>query len=85
MVDESYAESIRKIVLENNIAVVTLDKLKELTLIHRQEHGLLRPDDLEVTKSGGKKWEGRTRSAIMTLRRNGEAALIDRAKYRFFI
>ena len=87
MVDEAYAESIREVVLENGIEVATLDKLKELTLVHRQKCNLLRPDDFDVAKGSktDKRWEQRTRSAIMTLRRNGEAALIDRAKYRFFI
>lgn len=85
MIDEPYAESIRKVVLEFELEVATLDRLKELTLFHRQKCNLLHPDDFEIAKSGGKKWEGRIRSALMTLRRNGEAALIGRAKYRFFI
>jgi len=87
MLDESYADSVRKAVMENNIEVATLDKLKEVTLVHRQHHGLLRPDDMGTVKHSktDKRWESRMCSALMTLRRNGEAALIGRAKYRFFL
>lgn len=87
MKDESYAESVRKVVAAENIEVATLDRLKELTLVHRQKSGLLCPDDMAKApkRSNERKWQGRVRAALMELRRNGEAALIDRAKYRFFI
>ncbi len=84
---ESYAESVREVVIVAAVEVASLDKLKELTLVHRQRHSLLRPDDFDPVGGSNtdKKWEGRVRSALMTLRRNGEAALIGRGKYRFFI
>lgn len=87
MTKESYSDSIRKVVAENNIEVATIAKLKELVLIHRQKHSLLQPDDFELVSIGrtDKRYEQRTRSALTTLRHNGEAALIGRGKYRFFI
>ena len=87
MVGESYAESIRAVVVKDGMEVATLDKKKETVLLHRQRCNLLRPDDLKLTK-GSKtdtKWELRVRAALMELRRNGECALIGRAKYRFFL
>ena len=85
--DESYAQSVRAVVLRQGIEVAALDKIKESVLVHRQAKSLLRPDDFDSAKhpKSDKKWEQRLRSALMTLRRNGEAALIGRAKYRFFI
>lgn len=87
MPDESYAESIRVVVIKNGTEVATLDKIKEMVLVHRQKCSILRPDDMECTKSSksDRKWEHRVRAALMELRRNGECALIGRAKYRFFI
>lgn len=87
MPGESYAESLRNIVIRNGVEVATLDRIKELVLLHRQKHDLLRPDDMEPTKGSksDRKWEHRVRSALIELRRNGECALIDRAKYRFFL
>ncbi len=87
MPDESYAESVRVVVVENGIEVAALDKVKQLVLVHRQKFNLLRPDDFELMKGSktDKKWEHRTRAALMELRRNGECALIGRAKYRFFL
>jgi hypothetical protein len=84
---ESYAESVRAVVVQHGIEVVSLDRLKELVLVHRQKADLLRPDDFEFMKGSmtDRKWEHRTRSALIELRRNGECALIDRAKYRFFL
>jgi len=87
MKDESYADSLRKVVVAEKIEVATLDKLKELVLVHRQKSSLLCPDDMAAVKGrkGEHRWAGRVRSALMILRRNGEAALIGRAKYRFFL
>ena len=87
MPDESYAESVRVAIIKNGIEVATLDKIKELVLVHRQKSSLLSPEDMELTKSSktDRKWEHRVRAALMELRRNGEAALIGRAKYRFFL
>ena len=87
MSGESYAESIRKIVIENGVEVATLERIKEMVLLHRQRNNLLRPDDFNPTRSSktDKIWEHRTRSALKALRHSGEAALIDRARYRFFL
>jgi chromosome condensin MukBEF MukE localization factor len=87
MPDESYAESVRAVIIRSGAEVATLDKIKEMVLVHRQKHNLLRPDDMEFTRSSksDKKWEHRVRAALMELRRNGECALIGRAKYRFFL
>jgi hypothetical protein len=87
MPDESYAESVRAVIIENGIEVATLGRIKELVLVHRQRRKLLRPDDMEPTRSveTDLRWEHRVRSALMELRRNGECALIGRAKYRFFL
>jgi hypothetical protein len=87
MPDESYAESIRVVVIKSGIEVCTLDKVKELVLVHRQKCNLLQPDDMELTKSSksDRRWKHRVRAALMELRRNGECTLIGRAKYRFFL
>lgn len=87
MPDESYAESVRAVVIAAGIEVAPLDKIKEMVLLYRQRNDLLRPDDFELMKGSktDKKWEHRVRAALMDLRRNGECALIGRAKYRFFL
>ena len=87
MAQESYAESVRAVVVEGGIEVASLDRIKEIVLVYRQKHNLLRPDDFELMKGSktDKKWEHRVRAALMELRRNGECALIGRAQYRFFI
>ncbi|MFH1423283.1 MAG: hypothetical protein ABIH42_11305 [Planctomycetota bacterium] len=84
---ESYAESIRNIVIKNKIEVASLAKIKELVVIHRQQNNLVTPDDMKLCKDSksDKKWEHRVRSALRQLRKSGECALIDKAKYRFFI
>ena len=79
-VTESYAESVRAVVVEQRIEVASLARLKELVLLRRQQRNLLEPDALE-----DRKWESRVRGALQQMRRGGECALIDSAKYRFFI
>lgn len=87
MADENYAESIRTVVIKNRIEVASLKKIKELVLLHRRQNSLIRPDDMELCKGSksDRRWEHRVRSALRQLRKSGECALIDRAKYRFFI
>ena len=87
MPGESYAESVRAVVVKSGLEVATLDKVKEMVLVYRQKSNMLRPDDMELMKGSktDRKWEHRVRAALMDLRRNGECALIGRAKYRFFL
>lgn len=84
---ESYAESIRRVVVRNQIEVSSIEKIQELVLLHRQQVGLLRPDDLDCCKGSRtqKRWQNRVRSGLGQLRQSGECALIGKAKYRFFI
>ena len=87
MPGESYAESVRAAVIKNGVEVAPLDNIKEMVLVYRQKSNMLRPDDMELMKGSktDRKWEHRVRAALMELRRNGECALIGRAKYRFFL
>jgi len=84
---ESYAESMRAIIIESGTEVAGLDKIKEMVLLYRQKQDLIRPDDFELMKGSrtDRMWEHRVRAALMDLRRSGECALIGRAKYRFFL
>jgi len=81
---ESYADSIREAVKAQSKDVLVLDEIVDITMKHRKEAGALRPDEYEMWRNE-EKHRIRIRSALMTLRRNGEAVLIGRAKYRFFI
>ncbi|MBD3264420.1 MAG: hypothetical protein GF375_04885 [Candidatus Omnitrophica bacterium] len=81
---ESYANSIREAVKANHIEVSDLDTIVTITMERRQKIGVIRPDDWAMWRNEIKH-RIRIRSALMTLRRNGEAVLIGRAKYRFFI
>jgi hypothetical protein len=87
MAQENYAESIRTVVIKNKIEVASLAKIKELVLLHRRQNNLVSPNDMELCKGSktDRRWEHRVRSALRQLRKSGECALIDRAKYRFFI
>jgi|GEM_PF-2003666 hypothetical protein len=87
MSEESYIQSLRAVVAENNIEVAQLKRLQELVFLRRQNLGILRDDDNE-RMAGGKgslRWQHRVRSALRALRKNGEAVLIGRALYRFLI
>ena len=77
---ESYADSVRAVVKEQQIEVATLARMKELVFLRRQQGNLFEIDALERRKR-----ESRVRGALQQMRRAGECALIDKAKYRFFI
>ncbi|MCX7704102.1 MAG: hypothetical protein N2234_08425 [Planctomycetota bacterium] len=84
---ESYIQSLRAAVVENNIEVAQLKRLQELVYERRRRLGLLRADDNEKM-SGGKgslRWQHRVRSALLAMCKTGECVLIGRALYRFFI
>ena len=82
---DSYAESVRQVVIEQRIEVASLERLKELTLLQRQKKNLIVETDMNEIPGSRKRWDSRVRAALRQLRKSGECALIERAKYRFFI
>jgi len=84
---ESYIQSLREVVAENRIEVAPLKRLQQLVFERRKRLNLLKDDDFEKMSDGkgSERWKHRVRSALLALRKTGEAVLIGRAEYRFLL
>ena len=85
MAKESYVDTIKIVIKENNVNVCDINKLKNLVFLHRKKFNLLKTDDFEYLKNRKphKNWEHRIHAGLETLKNNKECIFIERGKYKF--
>ena len=85
MKNESYANSIRKVVLENNITTIHINNLKKLIFHHRKVNNLLTDDDYNClkTREPHQKWEHRIHGGLQNLKREQEVIFLGDGNYKF--